>query len=183
MPPARGDAIAGAVGASQAAAVKRGKAAVDQRAAAAAAENQRVQQTRHDRDAFDSFIREERRELSELNLAAAAANREAHIGRVRSKASDENDKVHRVVAQAEAEHEADAAIKEIRLYDRLNAATAQREEILSAKVATAVASSGPPKQQQRLTAKGLLGGAACLALAVCAGALAAWPSPWRAGAR
>ena len=98
--PARGEVIAETIGAHQQAAEARAAAALEARAAKAGQENAKAMRVKGDRDAFDTFIGESRRELSELSLAAASSNRAAALDERRSRAAAESLKVRAGVATA-----------------------------------------------------------------------------------
>ena len=131
--PARGEIIAETIGAHQQAAEARAAAALEARSAKAGQENAKAMRVKGDRDAFDTFVGESRRELSELSLAAASSNRAAALDERRSRAAAESLKVRAGVATASLRAEGEAAIKEIKHHDKMNVAAQRKAEILVAR--------------------------------------------------
>lgn len=131
--PARGDAIAEIVQSNQQAAETRRAAALEARVASAAKENEKVSRIKGDRDAFDSFIQESRRELSELSQSAASTNRNAALDDRRNRAAAESLKVRAGIASAQKRAEGEAVIKEIKHNEKMSAAAQRKADVLAAR--------------------------------------------------
>ena len=142
--PARGEAIAETVISHQQAAQARAAAALEARSAKAGQENAKAMRVKGDRDAFDTFVQESRRELSELSLVAASSNRAAALDEKRTRAAAESLKVRAGVATASLRAEGKAAIKEIKHNDKMTAAAERKADILAARQQKAALLAGTP---------------------------------------
>ena len=139
----RGAAIAESVASKQTAAELRAKEAVAKRTALAGKENAKVVQAVEDNKAFQENIRLATQEGVQARLALAKTNRQQHIDNRKDTAAAEALKVKTAVSLEKQMSQAEAAIKEIRLNDRLAAAAERKESILEARREKAAALGAP----------------------------------------